>query len=131
MLTSLGRRVIVVWQELKGVLFNDSAVAGEAAAIGMGLIMLGSGSQKVIEEMLGYAHDTQHEKIIRGLALALGMAMYGREEEADGLVTTLLHDDDPILRYGAMHTIALAYACSGSKCAAPRPNSPAPSPPRP
>jgi len=106
-----------LYEELKGVLFNDSAVAGEAAAIGMGLIMLGSGSQKVIEEMLGYAHDTQHEKIIRGLALALGMAMYGREEEADGLVTTLLHDDDPILRYGAMHTIALAYACSGSNSA--------------
>uniref|UniRef100_A0A7S2JSF5 26S proteasome regulatory subunit RPN2 C-terminal domain-containing protein n=1 Tax=Haptolina brevifila TaxID=156173 RepID=A0A7S2JSF5_9EUKA len=103
-----------LYEELKGVLFNDSAVAGEAAALGMGLIMLGSGSSKVIEEMIGYAHDTQHEKIIRGLALSLGMAMYGREEEADGLVTTLLHDDDAILRYGAMYTIAFAYACSGS-----------------
>ena len=53
--------------------------------------------------------------LLLGLALALGMAMYGREEEADGLVTTLLHDDDPILRYGAMHTIAFAYACSGDR----------------
>jgi 26S proteasome regulatory subunit N2 len=101
------------WQ----VLFNDSAVAGEAAALGMGLIMVGSGSQKAIEEMLGYAHDTQHEKIIRGLALALAMAMYGREEEADGLITTLLLDTDPILRYGAMYTVAFAYACSGSNAA--------------
>jgi hypothetical protein len=94
-----------------------SAVAGEAAAIGMGLIMLGSGDQKAIEEMLGYAHDTQHEKIIRGLALALGMTMYGREEESDALVSTLLHDADPILRYGAMYTIAFAFACSGSNSA--------------
>ena len=106
-----------LYEELKGVLFNDSAIAGEAAALGMGLIMCGSGSQKAIEEMLGYAHDTQHEKIIRGLALALGMTMFGREEEADSLVTTLLLDTDPILRYGAMYTIAFAYACTGSNAA--------------
>ena len=106
-----------LYEELKGVLFNDSAVAGEAAALGMGLIMVGSGSRKAIEEMLGYAHDTQHEKIIRGLALGLAMAMYGREEEADSLISTLLLDTDPILRYGAMYTIAFAYACSGSNAA--------------
>ena len=58
-----------LYEELKGVLFNDSAVAGEAAALAIGLVMLGSGSPKAIEEMMGYAHDTQHEKIIRGLAL--------------------------------------------------------------
>ena len=28
--------------------------------------------------MLAYAHDTQHEKIIRGLALGLALTMYGR-----------------------------------------------------
>ena len=28
--------------------------------------------------MLAYAHDTQHEKIIRGLALGLAITMYGR-----------------------------------------------------
>ena len=46
-----------------------------------------------------YAHDTQHEKIIRGLSLALAMTMYAREEEAEALITTLLHDKDAILRY--------------------------------
>lgn len=106
-----------LYEELKGVLFNDSAVAGEAAALGMGLVMLGSASPKVVEEMLGYAHDTQHEKIIRGLALGLAMAMYGREAEADALVTTLLHDKDSILRYGAMYTLAFAYAGTGSNAA--------------
>ncbi|KAL3926891.1 MAG: hypothetical protein SGPRY_003087 [Prymnesium sp.] len=106
-----------LYEELKGVLFNDSAVAGEAAALAMGFVMLGSASAKGIEEMIGYAHDTAHEKIIRGLALGLAMIMYGRENEADGLVTTLLHDKDPILRYGAMYTIAFAYACTGSNAA--------------
>jgi len=106
-----------LYEELKGVLFNDSAVAGEAAALSMGLVMLGSASAKGIEEMIGYAHDTAHEKIIRGLALGLAMTMYGRESESDQLVTTLLHDQDPILRYGAMYTVAFAYACTGSNAA--------------
>ena len=47
------------------MLYTDSAVAGEAAGIGMGLLLAGSGSDKAAE-MLAYAHDTQHEKIIRG-----------------------------------------------------------------
>ncbi len=50
---------------MKNVLYTDSAVAGEAAGISMGLLMLGSASDKA-QEMLAYAHDTQHEKIIRG-----------------------------------------------------------------
>lgn len=44
---------------------SDSAVAGEAAGIGMGLVMLGSASEKAISEMIAYAHDTSHERIIR------------------------------------------------------------------
>ena len=54
-----------LYEELKGVLFNDSAVAGEAAAIGMGLIMLGSGSQKVIEEMLEDVAEYAGTSILR------------------------------------------------------------------
>ena len=47
------------------MLYTDSAVAGEAAGIGMGLLLAGSASDKA-QELLAYAHDTQHEKIIRG-----------------------------------------------------------------
>ena len=116
-IAAMGTEDDALYEELKGVLFNDSAVAGEAAAIAMGLTMLGSASGKAVEEMLGYAHDTQHEKIIRGLSLALAMTMYAREEEAEALITTLLHDKDAILRYGAVHTVAFAYACTGSNAA--------------
>ena len=121
-IAAMGTEDDALYEELKGVLFNDcailsDAVAGEAAAIGWGLTMLGSASGKAVEEMLGYAHDTQHEKIIRGLSLALAMTMYAREEEAEALITTLLHDKDAILRYGAVHTVAFAYACTGSNAA--------------
>lgn len=74
------------------MLFNDSAIAGEAAGYAMGLVLLGTGSQKALDEMLQYAHETQHEKIIRGLAVGIALLMYGKEEEADGLIDTLLGD---------------------------------------
>ena len=56
----------------------------------MGLVMLGSGGQRFADEMLQYAHETQHEKIIRGLAIGIAFIYYGRQEEADEIVQTLL-----------------------------------------
>lgn len=58
----------------------------------MGLVMLGSASEKALDEMLQYAHETQHEKIIRGLAIGIAFLMFGREEEADVLIEKLLGD---------------------------------------
>ncbi|KAI8924392.1 armadillo-type protein [Entophlyctis helioformis] len=103
-----------IYEDLKGLLFNDNAIAGEAAGISMGLIMLGTASAKAVDEMLQYAHETQHEKIIRGLALGLSLIMFGREEEADVFIETLSTDKDPILRYGGMYTVAMAYAGTGN-----------------
>ncbi|CAO3644071.1 unnamed protein product [Cunninghamella echinulata] len=99
-----------IYNELKNVLFSDSAVAGEAAGLAMGLIMLGTASETAVEEMLQYAHETQHEKIIRGLAVGISLIMYGKEEQADVLIDQLLDDKDPILRYGGIYTIAMAYS---------------------
>ncbi|KAM0786612.1 hypothetical protein ACM66B_002066 [Microbotryomycetes sp. NB124-2] len=103
-----------IYEELRTILFNDSAIAGEAAGYAMGLVMLGTGSAKALDEMLQYAHETQHEKIIRGLAIGISFLMYGKEEEADSLIETLLGDADAILRYGGIYTIALAYAGTGN-----------------
>ncbi|KAJ3279081.1 proteasome regulatory particle base subunit [Borealophlyctis nickersoniae] len=72
--------------------------------------------------MLQYDHETQHEKMIRGLALGISMIMYGREEEADVLIEQLCSD-----KVGAValccifslyspfsHTAAVAMAYSGT-----------------
>jgi hypothetical protein len=104
-----------LYEDLKTTLYLDNAVAGEAAALSIGLLLLGAGpssplAQGAITELLSYAHDTQHEKIIRGLALAVALIMYGQEENAEPLIEQLTRDRDPILRYGAMFTIGLAYA---------------------
>ncbi|MCJ1353630.1 MAG: proteasome regulatory particle base subunit [Icmadophila ericetorum] len=103
-----------IYDDLKIVLFQDSALNGEAVGIAMGLIMLGTGSIKALEEMIRYAHETQHEKIVRGCALGMALIMYGRQEGADELVNGLLDDPDPILRYGGIQTLALAYCGTSS-----------------
>ncbi|KAF8760836.1 26S proteasome regulatory complex, non-ATPase subcomplex, Rpn2 Psmd1 subunit [Rhizoctonia solani] len=101
------------YDELKEVLFTDSAIASEAAAYAMGLVMLGSGQQKATDEMLAYAHETQHEKIIRGLAIGVAFLYYGRQESADTVIENALKEKDPLLRYGGVYTLALAYAGTG------------------
>lgn len=113
------------YEELKTVLYFDSAVAGEAAAYGMGLVMLGHGgdtntSQNAISELYAYAHETAHEKIIRGVALAIGLIVLGKESAAEPTIQLLCRDRDAIIRYGGMHAIGLAYAGTGNNNAVKR-----------
>jgi 26S proteasome regulatory subunit N2 len=103
-----------IFEELKTVLYTDSAINGEAVGLAMGLVMLGTGNIKALEDMIQYAHDTQHEKIIRGLSMGMALVMYARQEAADELYSGLLDDPDPTLRYGGIMTIALAYCGTGS-----------------
>ena len=111
-LVSLATKNEEVYGVLKNILFNnaDSAVIGEAAAYGMGLTMLGSADSTAIEEMITHAQDSQHEKIIRALAIALALTMYAKEDNADGLIEQMVRSKDSIMRYGAMYTIGCAYA---------------------
>ena len=103
-----------VFDAFKNVLYTDSAINGEAVGLSMGLVMLGTGNIKALDDMIQYAHETQHEKIVRGLAIGMALIMYGRQEAADELVNGLLEDADPTLRYGGIMTIALAYCGTGS-----------------
>ncbi|KAI6827202.1 26S proteasome regulatory complex, non-ATPase subcomplex, Rpn2/Psmd1 subunit [Hortaea werneckii] len=103
-----------IYDELKNVLYQDSAINGEAVGLSMGLVMLGTGNVKALDDMIQYAHDTQHEKIVRGLAMGMALIMYARQEAADDLINGLLEDADPALRYGGIFTVALAYCGSGS-----------------
>lgn len=101
------------------MLYTDSAVAGEAAGLAMGLLLAGRASDKV-HELVAYAHDTSHEKIIRGLAVGLALSCTGREEDAQPLVETLCRDGDPALRYGGAFALGLAYRGTGHNAAVAR-----------
>ncbi|PRW45196.1 26S proteasome non-ATPase regulatory subunit 1-like protein A-like [Chlorella sorokiniana] len=104
------------FEDVKNVLYMDNAVAGEAAGLALGLLYAGSGTDKAAE-LLAYAHETQHEKIIRGVAVGLALVQYGREEAAEGMVEQMTRELDPILRYGGMYVLGLAY-CGTSNNAA-------------
>lgn len=107
-------------EQLRHILYQDNAVAGEGAALAMGMVMLGGGMKEhagELEHLMGYAHDTKHEKIIRGVALCAAMAMYGQEEAADVTIDQLCLDKDPVLRYGGMYAVAMAYAGTSNNAA--------------
>ncbi|XP_023322822.1 26S proteasome non-ATPase regulatory subunit 1 [Eurytemora carolleeae] len=113
-LAAMGTHRADVYEQLKFCLYQDDAVTGEAAGLAMGLCELGSKSAAAIEDMVAYAQETQHEKILRGLAVGISLVMYGRLEEADPLITSLSQDKDAILRRSGMYTIAMAYCGTGN-----------------
>lgn len=66
-LAAMGTHRADVYEQLKFNLYQDDAVTGEAAGLAMGLVELGSKSANAIQDMVAYAQETQHEKILRGL----------------------------------------------------------------
>ena len=78
------------FDDLKQMLFTDSALAGKATRFAMGLILLGTADASSAEEMLTYAREMQHDKIIWGLAISIGFLYYRRQEEADRTIQLLV-----------------------------------------
>ncbi|MPC15068.1 26S proteasome non-ATPase regulatory subunit 1 [Portunus trituberculatus] len=113
-LAAMGTQRTDVYEQLKYCLFQDDAVTGEAAGLAMGLVMLGSANDQAVSDMASYARDTQHEKILRGLAQGIALTMYGQQDQADRLITELSEDKDAILRRAAMYTVAMAYCGTAS-----------------
>ncbi|VEU21992.1 DEKNAAC102970 [Brettanomyces naardenensis] len=106
-----------VYEELKAVLYADSAVSGQAAAFAMGLVMLGSGNTEAIHDMYTYAQETQHETIVRGLVVGIALICCGKEDAAEPIISQLLSHQDANLRYGGCFTLALAYCGTSNKTA--------------
>ena len=113
-LVAMASHNTTLYERLRDGMYTDDAIIGEAAGYAIGLVMLGSKNSQTIEDLLTYSHDTQHEKIIRAIAMSLALTMYAAEESADTLTEQLSREKDPILRYGAMYTIGLAYAGTGN-----------------
>ena len=129
-LTAFGTCDLEVVTELKELIETDSAVAGEAAGMAIGMVLVGTGLGnsnttiedtveredlvQIVNELKDYARDTKHEKIIRGIAMGIALINFGQEDNADAVIEELRGDRDPILRYGAQYALALAYCGTGS-----------------
>merc|ERR1719215_1212862 len=125
----MGSSELAVINELKDLLNTDSAVAGEAAGMAIGMILVGTGAgnthnslpaqekeeiMELVTELKNYARETHHEKIIRGISVGLALMQFQQEENADALIEDMRTDRDPVLRYGAQYALALAYCGTGS-----------------
>jgi len=116
-LAALGSCRKDLYELLRSNLFQDDAITGEAAGISLGLVMLGSMDSTAIEDMVSYARETQHEKILRGLALGISLLVFGRLELADDLIKNLLADKDALLRRAGVLSVAMAYCGTASNSA--------------
>ncbi|OAF68430.1 26S proteasome regulatory subunit RPN2 [Intoshia linei] len=101
-------------ESLKMYLYNDDAIGGEACAMAIGMINVGCGRNSNVREMISYASDTQHDKIIRGIALAIPFFMVDVGAECESDVEFLLTCPKPELRWSACLTLAAAYFGSES-----------------
>lgn len=113
-LAAMGTNREDIYNQLKFFLYQDDAITGEAAGIAMGLVMLGSNSLKAVTDMVSYAAETQHEKILRGLSVGIGLMMFGCMEQADEMIAALETNKDALMRRAAMHAISMAYCGSGN-----------------
>ena len=118
-LAELGTADEMVFNKLKDILLADGCIPGEGAAYGIGLLLMGRArpddwTAGAVTDLLSHVHETKHEKIIRAIVLALALASYAREEDAETLIETLCRDRDAIIRYGAMYAIGLAYVGTGA-----------------
>ena len=86
-LVGLGSEDFMVYEELKNILFTNQAVTGESAGMAIGLIMAGTNSASVFSELLDYAKETTHEKIIRSISLAMAAVCFGQEDAADANIS--------------------------------------------
>jgi 26S proteasome regulatory subunit N2 len=48
--------------------------------------------------------------------MGLALISYGIEEAADTLIEQMAREQDPILRYGAMYVLGMAYRYAGEWC---------------
>lgn len=112
-LAAVGTGNAQVDAELFRILRTDSAVAGEAAGIGLGLLYAGSCTPRA-KEIHQYCAKTSHGKIVRGCSLGMALTVYGKEESGDDLIHSMIHDGDKIMRYGGCLAIASAYAGTGN-----------------
>jgi 26S proteasome regulatory subunit N2 len=99
------------------ILHEDGPEAGEAAGYAIGMIMLGCGWRDEMEELVNFCGANEHEKVKRGVAIALALMMYGREDESETLTQVLQFSRMPIMRESAAWVTALAYVGTASSVA--------------
>ncbi|KAH8041292.1 hypothetical protein HPB51_014573 [Rhipicephalus microplus] len=134
-----------IYEQLKHLLYQDDAVAGEAAGIAMGLVMLGSNSQSTLNDMIADAllrRSAMHaiamaycgsgnnaavrrllhvavsdvnDDVRRAAVEALGFILFRTPEQCPGVVSLLSESYNPNVRYGSAMALGISCAGTGNK----------------
>lgn len=109
-------------EQVKSILYRDQTTTGEAAAFCLGMIFSGQGvatptAESLVTDLLSYAHETQHERVIRAISIAVALIACSQAEAMQPTITQMLADQDAIIRYGGAFAVGLAYAATASNVA--------------
>lgn len=94
-----------VGDRLKEFMNVNSSIIGEAAALGIGLVYAGSGKDTVLSELLHYAEESDHEKILRSICMSIGIVNF--EQPSKEFLENL--EANPKLKLAVPMYLAMAY----------------------
>ena len=49
---------------------------GEASALGLGLTFAGTNNEAILSDLIAFAEDTEHEKILRSICVSIGLISF-------------------------------------------------------
>ena len=81
-LVSIGSPDEAVYLKLKDILDQNNAITGESSALAIGLLMAGTHNLQIVHDLLLLSRETEHEKIIKSLVIAIAMIMFKSEENS-------------------------------------------------
>ncbi len=76
-LTAFATANETVGERLKDILNSSTSVMGEASALAIGLTFAGTNNEAILSDLIAIAQDTEHEKTLRSICLAIGIISFG------------------------------------------------------
>jgi 26S proteasome regulatory subunit N2 len=49
---------------------------GEASALALGLTFAGTNNEAILSDLIAFAQDTEHEKILRSICISIGLISF-------------------------------------------------------
>lgn len=104
-LTSFATGNNTVGDRLKEFMNISSSIIGEAAALSIGLVYAGTANDAILGELINFAQETEHEKILRSICLAIGIINF--EKPSKEFLKNI--QENPKLKLAVPHYLACAY----------------------
>lgn len=97
---------------VKNTITTDS-LAGEGAALSIGLLFTGTSSSHLLEDVSLLIQEIEYERIRKTLVLSLGLVFLGRKDDSVKIFDKLILEKNPGIRQGAVFLYSLAFVGTG------------------